>query len=134
MIALDTNILVRYLLNDDPAQGQEAVKLLGSREPLFVPTTVWLELAWVLDGYDCTRAEIARALRHVLGLPDLQTANGVALLRALSAYESGLDFADALHLALSSRASAMASFDKDFAKAVGRLGMHPPVVRPPQVA
>ncbi|WP_295390857.1 type II toxin-antitoxin system VapC family toxin [uncultured Thiodictyon sp.] len=130
MIALDTNIITRYLLNDDPMQAQAAVTLLGSGEPLFVPTTVWLELAWVLGCYDCTRAEIAGAVRHVLGLPNLQTMDEIALLRALAGYEGGLDFADALHLALSSGTGSMASFDKDFAKIAKRLEMQPPVVRP----
>lgn len=130
MIALDTNILTRYLLNDDPMQAQAAVALLGSGESLFVPTTVWLELAWVLGCYDCTREEIAGAVRHVLGLPNLQTMDAIALLRALAGYEGGLDFADALHLALSAGAGSMASFDKNFSKVAKRLGMEPPVVRP----
>ena len=130
MIALDTNILTRYLLNDDPAQAEAAVKLLASGEALLVPLTVWLELAWVLECYDCTRQEIAGAVRHILGLPHLQTTDMAALLRALDGYEHGLDFADAMHLALSSRAHSLASFDRAFARVAKRIDMPPPVIVP----
>jgi len=71
MIGLDTNILARYLLNDDPVQAEAAETLLSSGERYFAPVTVWLELVWVLECYDCSREEIAKALRHLLGLRDL---------------------------------------------------------------
>ena len=49
MIALDTNVLARYLLNDDAAQAEAAEALLSSGERFFVPLTVWLDLVWVLE-------------------------------------------------------------------------------------
>lgn len=64
MIALDTNILVRYLLNDDEAQAEIAEMLLTSGKTCFIPITVWLELVWVLECYDCQRQDIAKALRE----------------------------------------------------------------------
>jgi predicted nucleic acid-binding protein len=129
MIALDTNVLVRYLLNDDEAQAAEAERLLDSGEALQVPITVWLELAWVLESYDCSTEEIVRALRHLLGLPTLHTSDTVALLRTLEWFESGMDFADAFHLALASRAQLFATFDLDLARKAEKFGAHPPVRR-----
>ena len=129
MIALDTNVLVRYLLNDDGAQAAEAERLLDSGEVLAVSVTVWLELAWVLESYGCTEAEVVRAIRHLLGLPNLHTSDTIALLRALEWFERGMDFADAFHLALASRARSLASFDLDLARKAEKLGAHPPVLR-----
>lgn len=128
MIALDTNVLARYLLNDDAAQAEAAETLLSSGERFFVPLTVWLELVWVLECYDCSREEIAKALRHLPGLPDLQTSDTLALLRALNGFEGGTDFADALHLALSSHAQAFATFDQALIKGAKRLDAQPPVI------
>lgn len=129
MIALDTNVLVRYLLNDDQAQAAEAERLLDSGEPLQVPATVWLELAWVLESYGCTDAEVVKAVRHLLGLPNLHTSDTVALLRTLEWFEAGMDFADAFHLSLASRAQSFATFDRDLARKAEKLGVQPPVRR-----
>jgi len=63
MIALDTNILARYLLNDSPAQADIAEKLLRGSEPCTAPITVFLELVWVLESCDCERAEIGKPPR-----------------------------------------------------------------------
>ena len=128
MIALDTNVLARYLLNDDAVQAEAAEALLSSGERFFVPLTVWLELVWVLECYDCSREEIAKALRHLLGLPDLQTNDTLALLRALNGFEGGADFSDALHLALSSHAQAFTTFDQALIKRAKRLDAQPPVI------
>ncbi len=59
MIALDTNILARFLLNDSEAQAEMAEALLHGNTPCTAPMTVFLELVWVLGSLDCGRAEIA---------------------------------------------------------------------------
>jgi predicted nucleic-acid-binding protein len=128
MIALDTNILVRYLLNDDEAQAEIAEALLASGKTCFIPITVWLELVWVLECYDCQRQDIAKALRHLLGLPHLQTGETLALLRALNGFEGGADFADALHVALSAQAESFVTFDQSLIKRAKRLDLQPPVI------
>ncbi len=66
MIAVDTNVLARYLLNDEPRQARAAAALLASA-PVIVPPTVLLELVWVLRVNDCDREAIGRGLRHLLG-------------------------------------------------------------------
>jgi predicted nucleic-acid-binding protein len=53
MIAVDSNVLARYLLNDDPEQTKASVRLLAGRELIDVPLSVWLELVWVLQIYGC---------------------------------------------------------------------------------
>jgi predicted nucleic-acid-binding protein len=65
MISLDTNILARFLLNDDPVQFKLARDLLAHPNNYTAPPTVLLELVWVLESYDCTRAEIMQALRKL---------------------------------------------------------------------
>ncbi|HWR87737.1 MAG TPA: type II toxin-antitoxin system VapC family toxin [Acidiferrobacterales bacterium] len=129
MIALDTNVLARYLLNDDQAQAAEAERFLETAQSFYVSATVWLELAWVLESYDCSAGEISKAFRHVMGLPNLHTNEPIALLRALAWFEQGMDFADALHLALAAPAESFATFDRDLAKKAGKLGAHPVVRR-----
>ena len=130
MIALDTNILARYLLNDDEAQAEIAEGLLASGKTCFVPITVWLELVWVLECYDCQRQDIAKALRHLLGLPGLQTGEPSALLRALNGFEDGADFADALHVALSAQAESFVTFDQSLIKRAKRRDLQPTVISP----
>ncbi len=130
MIWLDTNVFARYLLNDDPAQGKAATALL-KRDAIAAAPTVFLELVWVLESYDCSRAEVAKGLRHLLGLPNLKLRDFDAVLRAVQWYEEGLDFADAMHLALSDAQGPMYSFDRNLIKRAGKLGAFPPVEEVP---
>ena len=131
MIVLDTNLLLRYLLNDDVAQAKRAARVLETSPQVTVTPTIVLELAWVLECSDCSRAEIALALRHVLGLPTMRLPNESALYRAVQWFEQGLDFADALHLALSPATATVMSFDKDFASRAKRAEAFPPVAQCP---
>jgi predicted nucleic-acid-binding protein len=127
MIALDTNILARYLLKDDEAQFDLARAIIEGPERLVVPVTVLLELAWVLEVSDCDRAEIARAFRLLVGLPNITLRHIDGLLYALGWYEAGMDFGDALHLAMSAQDEVMATFDRDFDKLAKRVGAFPEV-------
>lgn len=71
MIAVDTNILVRLLTNDDPVQARKAMVILGSEE-IFVPVTVLLEAEWVLRySYGLGRSVILTALRELIHLPQV---------------------------------------------------------------
>ncbi|MCX8086699.1 MAG: type II toxin-antitoxin system VapC family toxin [Rhodocyclaceae bacterium] len=132
MIVLDTNLLLRYLLNDDTAQAKRALHLLSSAPLVTVTPTIVLELVWVLECCDCSRAEIVAALRHVLGLPNMRLPNEAALYRAVQWFEQGLDFADALHLALSPAEATLMTFDKSFVNKAKRLDAFPPVALCPK--
>lgn len=132
MVVIDTNLLLRYLLNDDAGQAKRAQRLLESSSQVTVTPAIVLELVWVLECSDCSRAEIAAALRHVLGLPNMRLANEVALYRAVQWFEQGTDFADALHLGLSPATATMATFDKDFVTRARRIEAFPAVVLCPE--
>jgi predicted nucleic acid-binding protein len=129
VIALDTNVLARYLLNDDPDQSSAAAALLKKRQTYTAPPTVLLELVWVLSVNDCSRSDISRALKHLLGLPNFKPREFEALCRAVQWHEQGIDFGDALHLALSARDEALLTFDQSLAKLAGRIGATPGVTQ-----
>lgn len=127
MIALDTNILARLLLRDDARQYGRARELLAQECDYTAPITVMQELVWVLEVNDCAREDIARGLGLLLGLPNFKPQQPEALRQALTRYTQGLDFADALHLALSQGREELATFDKAFAKQSNKLKALPPV-------
>ena len=121
MIALDTNVVVRFLVNDEISQARRARALIGGNAA-FVTMTVLLETEWVLrGGYGLPRAEVVRLLRALLGLPDLATEDPQRIARALDWHEGGIDFADALHLASSSAAERFATFDEKLVRAAKKL-------------
>ncbi len=122
MIAIDTNVLVRFLVNDDAEQFTRA-KALVNENAIFVPTTVLLETEWVLrDVYGFTKARIVEALGRFLDLDAVAAENGGAARNALAWAAKGMDFADALHLACSSPCRAFASFDRKMARRAARFG------------
>lgn len=130
MLAVDTNVVVRFLIIDDsPAQSQRALDLLNS-EHIWIATTVLLEAEWVLRrAYGLERNIIAARLRDIAGLPDVTVENVPLLKEALSWFEQGMDFADALHLAAMEGCDAMISFDSSFAKSARKCKA--PQVRAP---
>jgi predicted nucleic-acid-binding protein len=120
VIALDTNVLVRYLVEDDKKQSALAAALIdrviADEDTLFVSDVVLCETVWVLSvGYRVGRKEIASVLRNLLRARHLTFAAGDQLIRALDAYEAGKgDFADYLirgH-ARAAGCDAVATFDK----------------------
>jgi predicted nucleic acid-binding protein len=129
MLVVDTNVVVRYLTNDDTAQAARARHLLAQHD-VFVPLTVLLETEWVLRAvFDFAAAEVAGALRAFAGLPRVSVENPEVVSTALVWAEQGLDFADALHLAAAQGHDGFVSFDKALARTARRLGA-PPVREP----
>ncbi|MGH6945105.1 MAG: type II toxin-antitoxin system VapC family toxin [Geminicoccaceae bacterium] len=130
MIAVGTNVLVRYLVEDDVAQADRAEAVLRGGAVL-VPKTVLLETAWVLrSSYSFERAAIASGLTRLLGLPGVAVEDGPAVARALAWYGQGLGFADALHLVSSERAEAFATFDDALRRKAQAVVDAPPIVAP----
>jgi predicted nucleic-acid-binding protein len=130
VIAVDTNIVVRYLTEDDVAQTDRAEVVLRSGAVL-VPKTVLLEAEWVLrTRYHFDRASVARGLRQLLGLPGVTVEDPEAVVRALDLQDDGFDFADALHLASSRPAEAFATFDRALRRRARRVPDLVPVVAP----
>lgn len=131
MIALDTNILARYLLDDEPAQARAARRLLAdSKAEYWVPVTVVLELAWVLRKSDAPRAVVMDRLHDLLSLRNVRAQNADLVFQALRWSVEGMDLADALHIVLSGKAERFATFDEALVRQARKLGVQP-VVTPP---
>jgi predicted nucleic acid-binding protein len=121
MLAIDTNLIVRYLTRDNPRQAAKARALIDANE-VFVSTTVLLETEWVLRSvYDFAPAPLASALAAFAGLQRVTLEDAPRIARALGWMAQGLDFADALHLAAAQGCDAFISFDTRFAKAANAL-------------
>ena len=117
MRAIDTNVVVRYLTGDDPAQAAKARRVIDAGN-VFVSMTVFLESEWVLRSvYGFSRNDVASALRAFAGLPAMEVESPALLAEALDRMGKGMDFADALHLGAAERCEAMLTFDRDFIEA-----------------
>ncbi|MBU4371741.1 MAG: type II toxin-antitoxin system VapC family toxin [Syntrophaceae bacterium] len=113
MIAVDTNILVRYAVKDDKRQTALATSFIADNECRVLKSVI-LELVWVLSsssGYNLTRKVVTERLRHIMGLPTIDTEDVVQVAQAINWYEKGMDFADALHLASSCKMKGFATLD-----------------------
>jgi predicted nucleic acid-binding protein len=98
MLAVDTNLIVRYLTGDHPGQSAKARGVIDG-EDVFVSTTVLLETEWVLrSAYSFDSAQVCAALRAFAGLPRVSLEDPALVATALDRTAQGLDFADALHL------------------------------------
>jgi predicted nucleic-acid-binding protein len=131
LIALDTNILARYLLDDEPAQARAARRLLAdAKAEYWIPVTVVLELAWVLRKGDAPRSVVMERLRDLLSLRNVRVQNADLVFQALRWAAQGMDLADALHLVLSGKAERFATFDEALVRQARKLGVQPPVSAP----
>lgn len=123
MTAVDTNVLIRLLTGDDPAQ-EAAARALFESEQIWIAKTVLLETAWVLRGlYGFEEAAIRGALIKLLGLKSVSVEDAAAVASALALVAAGIDFADALHLASTPEDAAFVSFDRSFVKRASRAGV-----------
>jgi predicted nucleic acid-binding protein len=122
MLAIDTNLIVRYLTGDHPEQSLRAKSLIDS-EDVFVCTTVLMETEWVLRSvYLFPSAQCAVALRAFAGLGRVTLEDERLAARGLEWMERGLDFADALHVAKAAGCEAFVTFDRRLARAANKLG------------
>ena len=109
MIGLDTNILLRYLTQDDPVQSAKAAEILERRltekNPGFVSVVAMVETVWVLDrAYFLTAQEIATAIERLLQVEVLAIENEQEVFTAMVALKQGRgSFADALIAELGAR-------------------------------
>ena len=121
MLAIDTNVVVRYLVGDHPAQSAKARKLIDGTD-IFVCTTVLLETEWVLRSvYGYPPAQLERALRAFAGLPRVTLEDPISAAKALNWLAGGMDFADALHVAKAEGCEAFISFDQRLAAAANAV-------------
>lgn len=116
MIAVDTNLLVRLLIQDDVQQAAK-VEQLFSQHKIFIADTVILETEWVLRfAYKIKVEEIHLGLSQILGLENVFVRDQLAVQQALEWFQAGMDFADAWHLALSQPCKTFATFGQKLVK------------------
>ena len=124
MKALDTNVLVRFLVRDDKKQAEIVYRLFkraeSKNEPFFVPLLVVFETIWVLESvYEIPREEIRGSLQKLLLMPILIFEAQSALQRTLSSAQTNkIDLADLLiaHSAKFSNCDGVLTFDKKVSK------------------
>jgi predicted nucleic-acid-binding protein len=116
MLVADTNIMVRLITLDDPAQAALAKRVIG-QEAVWIGITVLLELVWVLGSiHRYRRTHLHSVLSDLLQTPTFVVEDEMAVAQALTWFLQGGDFADALHLARSKSKGVFLTFDADFCK------------------
>lgn len=121
MVAIDTNIIIRFLTKDDDRQFQASYEIF-SVEQVYIPDTVILEVEWVLRyAYDFSAKDICRVFRKIFGLSNVHLSDAQRIAQVVSWHESGLDFADAFHLANSQSCTQFKTFDDKFVKRAKNL-------------
>ena len=130
MRAVDTNMLVRALVQDDPAAARRAQDLLLDHQ-VYVPVMVLLELEWVLRRrYGLAPAAITQALEKLAALENVVVGVHAAVVAAAGKMAQGWDFADALHHALSHGCADFVTLDAGLVKQARRINpLDPPVTR-----
>ena len=98
MIGLDTNVLVRYLTQDDKAQSLAATRLIENGNTFFINTIVLCELAWVLEScYDLKKDDLANILKKILSTRQFTIENSKIAWHAIDDFgASKADFSDCL--------------------------------------
>ena len=126
MIGLDTNVLVRYIMQDDPRQSPKATRLVGSLtagSPGLVPLVSVVELVWVLSScYGLTREQLVQALELMLRTKEIIIDGADLVTKALRIFKvSNADFADCLieRTASSAGCTKTMTFDISAAKTAG---------------
>lgn len=124
MKGLDTNVLIRYIVQDDPAQSAQATKLIeqddDSEESIYINGIVLCEVVWVLESaYGYSREIIAKVIEQILKTRQFRIHEPDILWQSLSGYKNdGADFADHYisHLNHINGCEYTATFDKKAAK------------------
>ncbi|MBT3206642.1 MAG: type II toxin-antitoxin system VapC family toxin [Gammaproteobacteria bacterium] len=121
MIAVDTNIIIRFLTHDDNLQYKKAFSIFNTQE-VFIADTVILETEWVLRyAYEFSPDNICNALAGLFGLHNVHLSNPGKVAQAIEWHELGIDFSDAMHLSQCQQYEKLYTFDKNFvAKAKGQ--------------
>ncbi len=105
MIAVDTNVLLRYLLNDDPTQTEKAAALITGKDSVLITDVVLVETVWTLKGkkYQLRKIDLIAVIQALFKEPNLRFENGQVIWMALHDYRKAqpvsgkiADFADAL--------------------------------------
>lgn len=127
MIGIDTNILLRYLLKDDPVLSPQALEIIAAND-CFVTRAALTEVVYTLESYyRSSRADIGRVLDALLSLQRVLIEDSAVTERAVTWYKGGMDFGDAMIAASSHRSVRVYTFDRDFSRLARKLRIAPPV-------
>jgi len=126
VIALDTNVLVRYLVNDNPKQAQAARALLAKltpQQPGFISREVAVELAWVLmRAYNFPRDQVADVFEQLVARETFHVESNLDIILAAVVHRKGnADFSDQMIVAAARRqgAATLYTFDQKMARLSG---------------
>ena len=127
MISIDTSIVLRYLLKDDPALSPRALEIIAGND-CFVTRAALTEVVYTLESYyRSPLADVGRALDALLSLQRVMVEDRAVTERAVTWYKAGMDFGDAMIAAASHGAARVETFDRDFARLARKLRTVPPV-------
>jgi predicted nucleic-acid-binding protein len=116
--ALDTNIVARVIVRDDPVQVALAEKALGG--PVFISLTVILETVWLLTSrFKMPRRAVVDSLIDLISIPTVECERSVLVEWALERFAAGASIGDMIHIIAASHHSAMLTFDKRMARDAG---------------
>lgn len=128
MIGLDTNVLVRYIMQDDPKQSPKATEIVESLEGVgsgYVTLVSIVELVWVLSAcFDLTHSQVAQALDSIIRTKQFKIENADQVIRALRVFKVGKsDFSDCLieRTANSAGCEKTITFDVNASKHAGMI-------------
>ena len=120
LTAVDTNIILRDILRDDPVQSVLAAGIMQSGDILIV-TTVLAEIEWVLRSvYKWSRAQINHALVALTSIENVMTEDETRGRWAIARHEEGADFADMLHVANAHNSDRFITFDQRVERYAGK--------------
>ena len=120
MIALDTSVLARYILNDNPAEASAAERLI-SANACSVSWSVLIELCWILESIArLPRSDIVRSMVALMASDSISFPDDALVAWAVDRYAKGADFADMIHLASAMNgATEFACFDRKLSRQAG---------------
>jgi len=139
MIGLDTNVVVRYIMRDDPEQtalADAVMSGLTAREPGYLSLVVLVELWWVLGrSYRRSTAERERLFAELVRTDELKIESHAIVESALGRVAEGADFADALISEVGAQAGCRTcvTFDEMAAKNTGMTGVEDWIARTPEL-
>jgi predicted nucleic-acid-binding protein len=120
-VAIDTNVLLRSLVDDGSEQARRSRDRFSAGK-IFVSGSVLLETEWVLrSSLKFAGPAINQLFAFLAGLQHVELENRPIMLRAIAAHGQGMDFADAVHLFAASHCDAFCSFDADFRRRARKI-------------
>jgi predicted nucleic-acid-binding protein len=121
LLAIDTNVLIRALVDDGTEQTELAIRRFVAND-IYVSVSVLLETEWVLRSHlRLDRTRINDLFAKLAGTPRIEIERRQDTLRSIEAHRAGLDFADAVHLFSAGHCEALCTFDADFRRLARRI-------------